>query len=230
MPSEYYCAHVNSKVLIKTSPWVSMDLARPHTAIVPTLDGEVLIVLAGTVRPLTGREVARLVKRGSQAGINRTLRRLVQHGLVEAQEAGAAILYSFNREHLAAPAVTALVDLRAELVRRLKESLHRWKTQPLHASLFGSAARGDGKTSSDIDVFLVRPSGIGENDPRWREQLERLAHDVHQWTGNQLGLAEVSKRELQRLRRIKPAVASALRRDAITLVGPPVSQLLGKAA
>jgi predicted nucleotidyltransferase len=99
----------------------------------------------------------------------------------------------------------------------------------LHASLFGSAARGDGKTSSDIDVFVVRPSAIDENDQRWREQLERLSRDVHRWTGNHLGLAEVSKHDVRRLRRIKPAVASELRRDAITLVGPPVSELLGRA-
>jgi len=149
--------------------------------------------------------------------------------VVEAQEAGAAILYSLNREHLAAPAVSSLADLRAELVRRLKQSLQGWKTRPLHASLFGSAARGDGKTSSDIDVFVVRPSAIDENDQRWREQLERLSRDVHRWTGNHLGLAEVSKHDVRRLRRIKPAVASELRRDAITLVGPPVSELLGRA-
>ncbi len=183
-----------------------MHLARPFAAIIPTLDGEVLVVLAGTTRPLTGRDVAKLVKRGSQAGVNRALRRLVEHGVVEAQEAGAAILYSLNREHLAAPAVSSLADLRGELVRRLRQSFQVWKTRPLHASLFGSAARGDGKTSSDIDVFVVRPSGIDENDRRWREQLDQLARDVRRWTGNQLGLAEVSKRDVRRLRRIKPAV------------------------
>ncbi len=203
-----------------------MHLARPFAAIIPTLDGEVLVVLAGTTRPLTGRDVAKLVKRGSQAGVNRALRRLVEHGVVEAQEAGAAILYSLNREHLAAPAVSSLADLRGELVRRLRQSFQVWKTRPLHASLFGSAARGDGKTSSDIDVFVVRPSGIDENDRRWREQLDQLARDVRRWTGNQLGLAEVSKRDVRRLRRIKPAVLFELRADAVTLVGPPVSELL----
>ncbi len=207
-----------------------MHLARPYAAISPTLDGEVLVVLARTTRPLTGREVAKLAKRGSQAGINRTLRRLVEHGVVEAQEAGAAILYTLNDDHVVAAAVSSLADLRVELVRRLKQSLQAWKTRPLHASLFGSAARGDGKTSSDIDVFIVRPSGIDENDRRWREQLDQLARDVQRWTGNQLGLAEISKRDVRRLRRIKPAVASELRADAITLVGPPVSELLGRAA
>ncbi len=156
-----------------------MHLARPFAAIIPTLDGEVLVVLAGTTRPLTGRDVAKLVKRGSQAGVNRALRRLVEHGVVEAQEAGAAILYSLNREHLAAPAVSSLADLRGELVRRLRQS-----------------------------------------------QLDQLARDVRRWTGNQLGLAEVSKRDVRRLRRIKPAVLFELRADAVTLVGPPVSELL----
>src|SRR5260370_10064428 len=166
-----------------------MHLARPYTAISPTLDGEVLVVLAGTMRPLTGREVAKLVKRGSQAGVNRTLRRLVEHGVVDAREAGAAILYSLNREHLAAPAVNSLADLRGELVRRLKQSVQAWKTRPLHASLFGSAARGDGKTSSDIDVFVVRPSGLDENDRPWRDHLDQLTRAVQRWTRNHPALA-----------------------------------------
>jgi predicted nucleotidyltransferase len=203
-----------------------MNVARPHAAVSPSLDGEVLVVLAGTVRQLTGREVARLVKLGSQAGVSRSLRRLVEQGIVLAQPAGTANLYSLNREHLAAPAVQSLAGLRSELLRRLKDAFARWKTPPLHASLFGSAARGDGDASSDIDLFLVRPSGVDEEDRRWRKQLDEVVEQVRRWTGNHVGLSEVSKADLQRLRKTRPKITDELLADAVALYGPAVSSLL----
>ena len=65
-------------------------------------------------------------------------------GIVNAQQAGNAYLYTFNREHLGAPAIDVLVGIRAELERRLRAEIAGWKIAPAHASLFGSAARGDG--------------------------------------------------------------------------------------
>lgn len=205
--------------------WV-MDVSRPYSAVCPTLEGDVLVVLAGTKRPLTGREVAKLVKQGSQVGVNRALRRLAEQGLVEAQEAGPAILYALNREHVAARIVELLAGLRDEFLRRLKESLSAWKIAPLHASLFGSAARADGSTASDIDIFLVRPRAVEEGDKDWRGQIDQLARDIRRWTGNQLGLAEISEEELGRLRHKRPEVVESLRADAITLVGPSTADLL----
>ena len=137
-----------------------MDLSRPWAPIRSPIDMEVLRVLRGTTRPLTGREVARLVRAGSQPTVNASLRRLSDEGLVHVEEAGNAYLYTFNREHLAAPAVELLADVRAELERRLRDEIAGWKIAPVHLSVFGSAARGDGDTRSDIDIFVVRPRDV----------------------------------------------------------------------
>lgn len=207
-----------------------MDVSRPHSALVPTLDGDVLMVLAGTTRPLTGREVARLARRGSQRGVASVLARLVEQGLVRRQEAGRALLYTLNRDHLAAPAVDVLASLRSELLTRLERSLGTWQVPAVHASLFGSAARGDGDTSSDIDLFLVRPADVDPDDPRWREQVDAIAEDVHRWTGNRAGIAEVSAEAIEGLRESQPRVADELRTDAVRLIGPDVASLLEGAA
>src|SRR4051812_39576518 len=127
-----------------------MDLARPYAAIGPTLDPGVLTVLAGTTRPLTGREIARLLGRASHSGVGSILERLVVQGLVEREEAGRAFLFTLTREHLAAAVVELLADLREELLRRLREVVDSWGVKASHLSLFGSAARGDGGTGSDI--------------------------------------------------------------------------------
>jgi predicted nucleotidyltransferase len=190
---------------------------------------EVLLVLRGTTRPLTGREVARLVRAGSQPAVNAALRRLAEEGLVQAEEAGRAYLYTFNREHLAAPAVELLADIRTELERRLRAELTEWEIAPAHISIFGSAARGDGDTRSDINIFVVRPTGVAEDDARWREQLERLSDHVRDWTGNHAALSVVSAADVRRLRRERPPIVEELRRDAITVAGPTPAELLGAA-
>jgi predicted nucleotidyltransferase len=206
---------------------IAMDLSRPWALIRSPIDMEVLSVLRGTTRQLTGREVARLVRAGSQPTVNASLRRLSEEGLVHAGEAGNAYLYTLNREHLAAPAVELLADIWPEFLRRLRDEIFDWRIAPVHLSIFGSAARGDGDTASDIDLFVVRPRDLPDDDPRWREQLDRLSDHVLAWTGNHVGLSEVSERDLRRLRRERPPVIGELSRDAITIAGPEPAALLG---
>ena len=206
---------------------IAMDLSRPWAPIRSPIDMEVLRVLRGTTRQLTGREVARLVRAGSQPSVNAALRRLSEEGLVHAEEAGNAYLYTLNREHLAAPAVELLADVWSELERRLGDEIARWQIAPVHLSLFGSAARGDGDTASDIDIFVVRARDVPDDDPRWREQLDRLSDHVLSWTGNHVGLSEVSERDMRRLRSERPPVVNELSRDAITITGPEPAELFG---
>jgi len=207
-----------------------MDLARPHSAVTGgALEGDVLTVLAGTTRPLTGRQVARLAAHGSDRGIRLALNRLAEQGLVDAVEAPPAVLYTLNRDHLAAPAAVMLAGLRGTLLERLRETVANWETPPAQASLFGSVARGDGDTSSDIDLFIVRPSDVEEEDVRWRDQLDALARDVARWTGNHAGISEASQDDVARLAAERPPIVGDLERDSITLAGPDARRLLGSA-
>lgn len=204
-----------------------MDLGRPHRLIAHPLDGSVLTVLAGTTRPLTGREVARLAPEGSQPGIWKALTRLSEQGLVDRQEAGNALLYSLNREHVAAPAVDILTGLRQRLLAHLRDMIGGWDVHPFHASLFGSAARGEADTASDIDLLLVRPRDVDGDDGRWREQVDALAEAIHRWTGNRAGISEIGEQDLAHLREERLPIVAALRSDATTLFGPDTTELFG---
>jgi DNA-binding transcriptional ArsR family regulator len=205
-----------------------MDMSEPFAVICPTLDGPVLTVLAATTRPLAAREVSRLVRRGSWGGVRRALLRLTEHGIVSVEEVGNVTLYALNRRHLAAPAVDVLAGLHDELVRRLSEEIGAWSVPALHASLFGSAARGDGDVTSDVDLFVVRRRRVEHDDRRWRSQLERLAADVLAWTGNHAGIAEVGESELARVG--KSPAGRNIRADGITLAGKPIDKVFGRAA
>jgi predicted nucleotidyltransferase len=203
-----------------------MDVSRPYTAIASGIETDILVALAGTTRPLTGRRVAELVGH-SQRGVLSALDRFVEHGLVLRTPAGRAFMHELNRHHLAAPAVELLAGMRTEFLSRLRDAFASWEVAAVHASIFGSAARGDGDTNSDIDLFVVRPASADEETPAWRSQVERLIDDVRSWTGNHVAVIEQAEPEVGRLRRSKRPVLKELRRDGIDLAGTPLRELLG---
>lgn len=205
-----------------------MDVARPFSALSDSVNVDVLVALAGSTTPRSGRELARLTGR-SNTGVQHVLDRLVAHGLVERTEAGRAFMYVLERDHLLAPIVEQMAETRAELVHRLREVIGAWTVQAVHASLFGSAARGDGGLASDIDLFIVRPAGVDADDEPWRGQVNGLAEGVRRWTGNHAAIAEISDTELPQLRRDRPPVIAEVRVDAIDLAGHPARQVLAEA-
>ena len=75
-------------------------------------------------------------------------------------------IHELNREHLAAPVAEALAGLRLGLWKRMRSTLSSWNPKPVYGCVFGSAARGDGGTQSDVDVLLVRAPVAAESDPR----------------------------------------------------------------
>lgn len=201
-----------------------MDVSKPYAAISPSVDTDVLVTLAGSTRPRTGREISRLTGR-SKTGVQAVLDRLVGHGLVDRQAAGEARIYTLNREHILAPVVEQMADARPELIRRLQGAIGSWDVAPVHASVFGSFARGDGDVDSDIDLFIVRPDGVNEEET-WRGQLDELADVVRRWTGNHAAIAEVSAMEIPRLLAEQPPVLNALKDDVVELAGKPIQRLL----
>lgn len=212
-----------------TATVVDMNVSRPYGVVSHPLDGAVLHALAGTTGGLTGRNVARLAREGTQQGIGKALRRLVDEGVVDREEVGNAYLYRLNRSHLAAAPIEQLVNLRREFLNRIAEAFARWESPPVHASMFGSAARGDGDAGSDIDLFVVRPQGVDAEDPTWRRQVERLASDVMRWTGNRASIADVSDRDLPELVERHPPIVDQLEAEALTVAGPDITTILRNA-
>jgi predicted nucleotidyltransferase len=204
-----------------------MHVGRPHSAIVPSLDGDVLITLGSTLEPLTGRQVAERASRGSQSAVAVALDRLVAQGIVLRQEVGRAYLHTLNREHIAAPIVQQLAGLQTELIRRIRSRIADWPIQPLHASFFGSAARADGRVDSDIDLLIVSPEGSGDEDEAWCGQVHQLSESVLAWTGNYAGIIELSADSLALYRNDPPPIVTDLHRDAYELAGISLREALG---
>lgn len=195
-----------------------MDFRRPLKVLTPTLDGDVLAVLARGEQELSGREVHRLVGHSSEQGVRRALERLAEQGVVFRRRAGRANLYALNRDHVAAPAIEQLARLRSELIDRLRQLSGAWKIKPTVALLFGSVARGDAGPRSDLDLLLIRPADRDPDDADWRAQLDELESSASAWTGNDARVLEYGVEELADGLVEESVIADALR-DGIELIG-----------
>lgn len=200
-----------------------MDLSRPISALAPSLDGFVLEVLARTSRPITGREAHRLSAAGSETGVRLVLGRLVEHGLVEATQAGRATLYVANRDHIAWPIVEMMIGLRRELFSRMHDLITSWHAVPINVAVFGSAARGDGNLESDIDVLVIRDSN---ETTTWELQIDHLRNQVTSWTGNHCQIYELTDVEFAQHLASREPILDEWRRDAVDIFGKPLSQLM----
>lgn len=204
-----------------------MDWTDPTRAIAPTLDGAVLTVLAGVTEPLTGREVHRRARRGSAMGVSRVLGRLEEQGLVVGADAAPARLYQLNRDHVAAEVAVILRDLRSRLFDLIRQDLASWQVVPVCAALFGSVARGDGDTDSDVDLLLVRPDGIADDFGPWATAVFDLAQKVRRWTGNDASMFQADTSEVADMVARSAPIVESLTQDAIDLAGIPIRELLG---
>jgi len=196
-----------------------VDVSNPIRSVIPSVQGDVLAVLARTDVPLTGRGIAGLLEDVSRSGVQKALVALVDAGLVLVERYPPANLYRLNRRHLAAAAITELATLRSRLITAIRDHLSTWDPAPWGAWLFGSAARSDGTASSDIDLLIVRPDSIDETNHAWSEQVDRLADDVSAWTGNPCAIVEYRRSELDEALRRDDRLIRDIRSDGIDLTG-----------
>jgi len=186
-----------------------MNVAMPILSVIPSLDGPVLAALSGTNSPLSLAEVHARSGRGSKSGVRQVLLRMVEEGLVLGVPGG----FVLNRQHLAAPAVTMLADLHGELTRRIRSAVASWPGDVALVGLFGSAARRDGDSHSDIDVLVV--SDATDLD----RLIEELTALIRASTGNPAQVIGVSVAEVRRLRRAKEPIVARWEQDLIVISG-----------
>jgi predicted nucleotidyltransferase len=168
-----------------------MQLQRPLDDIFAT-HGHVRVLRAMTQLPSGFTASARDLAR--RAGIAHTsaaraLRSLARSRVVREERVGRAYLYGLSDRHVLAAALRALfaaeADVRSSLLDRLRTELPR-RAGPVEAAvLFGSAARGEDRATSDIDVALISPRR-GEDE--LEGALASLSEEVRDRYGTELNV------------------------------------------
>lgn len=211
-----------------------MDLSHPISSVIPSAHGALLMVLARTTEPLSGRKVAELtVGRVGQWRANEILGQLADAGIVLREHRPPAKLYRLNRAHVAAPGILALAEMWSVLVQQIRDELAAWALPPVAACLFGSAARGEASGDSDIDLLLVRDDKVAGDERAeqgWQVQVDGLADNIRAWSGNTCEVLELTPNELRDAVARQDRLVRDLQRDAIVLGGRDVRALLRQPA
>lgn len=199
-----------------------MDVSHPIQDLVPGARGVVLEALVSLKHPESARGIHRRCE-GQIAW------RSVQVHLAELEKIGLVDVelnrYVLNDKHVLLAPLAAIASTRKNLISMLRERISSWSWQPVSANLFGSVARNESDSASDIDVLLVVEEKIADLDP-WSTQCGDLEIDTRQQYGNYVRFIEMEPRELVE----SSAFVNDIIGDAVLLAGCPLSELLIRAA
>lgn len=201
-----------------------MQLNRPFATVTPTLDGDVLAVLALRDVTFTISQIRRILTTASGEGIRKVLNRLTAQGVVLHDQVGRTNTYRLNTEHLAAEPILALSRLTATFLDDLEAHLTQWDEAPKYAAVYGSAATGRMTLDSDIDLFLVRATSPEHVDPHsdpevWEQQVAELARSITAWTGNDGRIVEYTEDELRVAATAGEPLLNEVAKQGLTVAG-----------
>ncbi|HRB98359.1 MAG TPA: nucleotidyltransferase domain-containing protein [Nitrosomonas sp.] len=107
------------------------------------------------------RELARLT--GTSAGtLHKELTKLTAGGVLRRQEVGNQVRYSADRDCPVFEELASILRKTSGLVDVLVEALSSVEKDIALAFVFGSVARGDQQSNSDVDVMLVGNLGFAD--------------------------------------------------------------------
>lgn len=186
----------------------------------------VLRVLARHGGMLTASRVADLANL-TKPSVLSALRQLIEAGTVEALGSDRQRLYRFAEDGVAGPALTALFEAERQNYRDIVETVRAAAESAGAESawLYGSAARGEDRPSSDIDVAVVcAPDRAFNVAAMVREKLSRA------WRRLDLNASVVGidVDDIARLEREEDPWWLAVKRDAVVVMGPAPESYLGR--
>ncbi|MCT9872082.1 nucleotidyltransferase domain-containing protein [Paenarthrobacter aurescens] len=158
-----------------------MQLHNPLRAICPTLEADVLMALVDGRRTTPGQLIRERGIQASVSGARRCLERLEANGIVIALRVGNRTEYALNPRHMLAAVVAEASRGTERFIEFLIRAISDWPEQPLQVTLFGSAARREMRSDSDIDLLFVIPDGASDE---LYELIGDLAVDAYSLTGN----------------------------------------------
>jgi hypothetical protein len=193
-----------------------MDFVRPVEALIPGAQGRILAACLRADEPLTMRALGRL------AGVspNQTtlvLDQLESLGLVRRQSAGRALLVSLETASPVVDALRLVADLRNQTLRLWRDRAHRLAPAPVSLAVYGSWARGEAGPGSDVDVIVILPASLAENDEdEYREQIADWCEYAGRVAGLPVSPIVVAGSEAEE---IDSDLWSDIRRDAVVIAG-----------
>lgn len=157
------------------------------------------------------RELARLT--GSSAGtLHKELSKLMQGGLLSRQEVGNQVRYSANRDCPIFDELASILRKTSGMADVLSEALMGAESQIDFAFVFGSVARGEQNSKSDVDVMVVGDIGFSD--------VIQMLHPTQLILQREINPVVYSRAEFQRrLKAGEPFIVDVLSKTKLFVVG-----------
>jgi predicted nucleotidyltransferase len=107
------------------------------------------------------RQIARQIET-SVGSVQRELALLTGVGLVRRSVLGNQVYYQANQDHPDFPELRALLAKTLGVFQLLKNALASLKSRIVFAFVYGSVARGEDKTTSDIDLMVIGTASLDD--------------------------------------------------------------------
>lgn len=183
-----------------------MQFTSPLATVTPTVDGDVLAILASSDDWFTTTLLQEQIPTRSIPGIRNVLIRLGEQGIVQSMIVGRVHQYRLNRQHLAAESIIALARLQDAFVSRASAAMGSWHQPPLFAAL--CAPR-----HAVLRIVAITPRRA--DGAIWLDQVREFEAAARLWTGNDVVIIAVDEDDVADASQLLDEVA----RDGIAIVG-----------
>jgi predicted nucleotidyltransferase len=204
-----------------------VDYTRPVEAVIPGATGQLLATLARVEAELPVSTLARIARVG-RTRASGIIAELSDLGIVERREIGRTVMVSLARHSAAGELIDRLAHLGSEVIVRLRALATELDPAPETLLVFGSFARGEADAHSDLDVLAVRSPAA--NPAKWADGLSVFAEQARTLAGSPVQVLDYDLDDLRRKAGPRAKVGrdfwSAVRRDAIVLVGSQLDELI----
>lgn len=187
---------------------------------------KILRFLVKSQAQLNGREIAKNVGL-SHVKVHAALKDLFKHGVVSVRSVGKSLVYWLNEEHflvkeIIRPMFEKESDTFGHIIRIILREIK--PPRPLSIILFGSFAKGNSSSDSDIDIVLVYPHH--KNKSLITKELSEAEKKITSLFGNHLACVPLKIEEFQKRLRKKDSFIKEIIYTGKVLYGRSVSELI----
>lgn len=148
-------------------------------ALFPTVRKRILAtVLLRPARWWYATELARVLEL-PKTSLQRELVNLVQAGVLRKRTEGKPVYYQADPESAFLPELQGLMAKTAGLVDVIREALAPLASKIAVAFVYGSVARAQELSTSDVDLMVIGEAGVEDLSLPLRKARERLAREVN---------------------------------------------------
>ena len=184
----------------------------------PGARGAVLAVLLRTGAALTGRRIHALVDGHSLGAVQQALRDLERIGVITTETIGRAGVHRINEGHETIAPLRSLASPIEMLTRVARDAASDVEA----VIVFGSVARGEANTDSDVDLAVIAPHA-------WDGRAD-LQQQIHERLGNDCDVLHLTREDFTRAPEDREPVVAEILRDGFALVGTLPRPSRGKAS